>query len=393
MGYTGELILIKRILSLFIIVSFLFSTSSLALAASPQDDIATNKLKLQQMDSNIMETNKKVAALNIEVDKMKKEISKNNLDISTNSKLIDIEKTSLNKLTKELNEAQELANKRLRAMYINGYNENFILLLLSSESFSDFISKSDLVKTIISSDKKIFDSLIYKKNLVNESIKNLDEKAKQLQELKDKNDMELKQLNEKSKSLQELINQFNKEKASAAQIIKDNEEKLIAHAVSVVDSSSPTINDLKSALQTLTSLYPQISTDSVRKKTKTYIDSGNKKLAELIAKNNKPADNGNETYKATYTMTATAYTGGGYTALGLRAVRDPAGLSTIAVDPYTIPLGTKVYIPGYGYAICSDTGGAIKGNIIDLYLDSEEECINWGRRPVTLYVVAYPGEW
>jgi 3D (Asp-Asp-Asp) domain-containing protein len=196
-----------------------------------------------------------------------------------------------------------------------------------------------------------------------------------------------------SKKIRTLISEFDKEKALAAQAIKENEEKLIAHSISIIDSSSSTIPDMKSALQTLNSLVSQISTDSVKNKAKDYIASGNKKLSDMIAKEPKPSASANETYKATYTMQATAYTGGTLTALGLKPVRDPSGLSTIAVDPSVIPLGSKVYIPGYGYAICSDTGSAIKGNIIDLYLNSEDECINWGRRNITLYIVAYPGEW
>ena len=67
-------------------------------------------------------------------------------------------------------------------------------------------------------------------------------------------------------------------------------------------------------------------------------------------------------------------------------IRNLSGISTIAVDASVIPLGTKVYIPGYGNAICSDTGGLIKGNIIDLYMNSKSESLNWGRRTVTLYI-------
>ena len=52
---------------------------------------------------------------------------------------------------------------------------------------------------------------------------------------------------------------------------------------------------------------------------------------------------------------------------------NPGGLSTVAVDPRVIPLGSKVWVKGYGYAIAADTGGAIKGNIIDVYVNSEAE--------------------
>ncbi len=69
-------------------------------------------------------------------------------------------------------------------------------------------------------------------------------------------------------------------------------------------------------------------------------------------------------------MIATAYTAdcagcGGMTAIGRRA-----GHGIVAVDPRVIPLGTRLYIPGYGLAVAGDTGGAIVGNRIDLGFDS-----------------------
>ena len=98
-------------------------------------------------------------------------------------------------------------------------------------------------------------------------------------------------------------------------------------------------------------------------------------------------------YKEKLNCVATAYSGDRTTATGRSPVRNTGGISTIAVDPSVIPLGSKVYVEGYGYAIAADTGGAIKGNIIDLYLNSSSECLSWGRRPVTVLIVAYPGEW
>lgn len=98
-------------------------------------------------------------------------------------------------------------------------------------------------------------------------------------------------------------------------------------------------------------------------------------------------------YKEKINCVATAYSGDRTTATGRSPVRNPGGMSTIAVDPSFIPLGSKVYVEGYGYAIASDTGGAIKGNIIDIFLNSSSECKSWGRRPVTVLIVAYPGEW
>ena len=83
------------------------------------------------------------------------------------------------------------------------------------------------------------------------------------------------------------------------------------------------------------------------------------------------------------TVEATAYTyTGNTTATG---IYPREGL--IAVDPRVIPLGTEVYIEGYGYAIAADTGGAIKGNKIDVFYPDLQKCLQWGRRKVTLHIL------
>lgn len=58
-----------------------------------------------------------------------------------------------------------------------------------------------------------------------------------------------------------------------------------------------------------------------------------------------------------------------------------------AVDPDVIPLGTRLYVPGYGEALADDIGGAIIGNHIDLAMDTRAEAFDWGRRHVTVYVL------
>ena len=61
---------------------------------------------------------------------------------------------------------------------------------------------------------------------------------------------------------------------------------------------------------------------------------------------------------------------------------------TIAVDPSVIPYGTKVYIPRFGKTfVAEDCGGAIKGNKIDIFMNSESECNSWGRRSITIQIL------
>ncbi len=86
-------------------------------------------------------------------------------------------------------------------------------------------------------------------------------------------------------------------------------------------------------------------------------------------------------------MVATAYTAqcpgcSGYTASGYHA-----GRGVVAVDPRLIPLGTKLFIPGYGFAIAGDTGGAIVGRRIDLGFNTLGDAMSFGRRTVKVYTL------
>lgn len=76
-----------------------------------------------------------------------------------------------------------------------------------------------------------------------------------------------------------------------------------------------------------------------------------------------------------------------YTYSGMKATRNPNGYSTIAVDPRVIPLGTKVYVDGYGYAIAADTGSSVKGNFIDVFFNTYNEACNWGLKYVDVYIL------
>ncbi|MBM7866364.1 DUF348 domain-containing protein [Heliobacterium gestii] len=87
--------------------------------------------------------------------------------------------------------------------------------------------------------------------------------------------------------------------------------------------------------------------------------------------------------RRTMRMEATAYTHtGNRTATGTWP-----HVGIVAVDPSVIPLGSTLYVEGYGLARAADTGGAIRGSIIDVFFDSNAECFQWGRRQVTVHIL------
>lgn len=98
------------------------------------------------------------------------------------------------------------------------------------------------------------------------------------------------------------------------------------------------------------------------------------------------ANSGKEFY-----VTATAYTAScngcsGVTATGFNLRANPDA-KVIAVDPSVIPLGSKVYVEGYGYAIAADTGGSVKGKRIDVFFASKADAYRWGKRKVKIKIL------
>lgn len=91
------------------------------------------------------------------------------------------------------------------------------------------------------------------------------------------------------------------------------------------------------------------------------------------------------------TMTSTAYTAScagcsGITATGINLKENP-NQKVISVDPNVIPLGSRVWVEGYGEAIAGDTGGSIKGNKIDIFIPSKQAAINWGHKTVKVKIL------
>ena len=79
------------------------------------------------------------------------------------------------------------------------------------------------------------------------------------------------------------------------------------------------------------------------------------------------------------TVVATGYSIPGTTATGI-----PVGWGVVAVDPSVIPLGTRLTIPGYGEGVAADTGGSVRGAMVDLWFPTRAKALAWGRRTVTI---------
>ncbi|EEH96942.2 3D domain-containing protein [Clostridium tertium] len=389
----------KALLSVGMILLLLFNNSNIVFADPNSSDtqaIQENKVKYEQLDDETMELDAEIGKLNIEIDNLNNQLAKNNSEIEdTENEIITINH-KIEEAKLEIEETQKTIDGRVRSMYKSNMATDMIVYLVTSENIFDMLDRVQAISRIISVDKQMIIEINEKKETLDKNAKEIEKKQSDLKKLKKSIESSLGKVNNKKEEQQKLLDDLNSRKDEIMSIIEANEEKLISHPLSIINSDSASISEVQDAVNTLQYMLPQLNSDYVIGLANDAIALGNEKIA--LSETPPPTSNSlgdvsNSNNLATYSMTATAYTGNGFTATGLKPVRDPNGLSTIAVDPSVIPLGSKVHVEGYGYAIASDTGGAIKGNKIDLYMNSEAECLSFGRRTVTVTIIAYPGQW
>ena len=137
------------------------------------------------------------------------------------------------------------------------------------------------------------------------------------------------------------------------------------------------VNKLKS--------WNNLKSDDIKVNQKLTLVASTKKGSK------KTPSRSNDKVEKEFVVSASAFTANcngcsGITTTGINLKKNP-DVKVIAVDPDVIPLGTKVYVEGYGYAIAADTGGAIKGNKIDVFFPSKTEAYKWGRKKVTIKIL------
>ena len=369
-------------------------TSSLSFisvyAATPQDTINENLQKYQTLDNQILELNSKIQALDVEIDQTTIKLNENNTAIADIEDQIKTNEAKLEQTKEDIENSQVVLDNRVRTMYKTNMTSNILVSIITSKSVSELFSKVQAISKIISTDKEVLATINEKKSELDSTIESLNNKNSELVVLKKTIEEDLKTVESKKAEQEQYVEQLNSEKESVFSVIEENEKLLISKPLSIANSPSASASELQNAIDTLNSYIPLLNSSTTINMAKNGISNAKARIDEL----NTPTvpTTGTEVGTAikTLTMESTAYYGHATTASGLKPVRNPDGISTVAVDPNVIPLGSKVYVSGYGVAIAADTGGAIKGNIIDVYLNSYEECMSWGRRQVTVQILEYP---
>lgn len=406
----------STVLSVLLATTICFTNiiGSFSVYADDLDDerqaISESKAQYDLLDEQILSLNSEIANINIEIDNINTKLKDNETQIANTEAEIKSTKALLEQTEIEISEKESILSKRLRNIQKSNLMSNMLAYLLASESLTDILDRFDALSKIVYLDKELISEVKEKKETLTVTMDELSSKETSLQALKEETESSLKELESKKSEQETKMAQLNEEQAKVSSVIEANEQKLIAYSVSIIENSN-TISELQESISTLTYLIPTLNSSTVIEAANNSISQGNLKVEKINAEEKAKAEaaipsrgesmtvtftpgaSSGSTALSTLTMQSTAYTGGTLTATGTKPVYNPGGISTIAVDPSVIPLGSKVYVSGYGIAIAADTGGAINGNIIDLYFNSEADCIAWGRRNVTVEILALPGQW
>ncbi|MED2455173.1 3D domain-containing protein, partial [Bacillus thuringiensis] len=195
-----------------------------------------------------------------------------------------------------------------------------------------------------------------------------------------------------------------KEEPKAQEIVKPKEEAKVKEEVKVKEElkAQEIVKPKEEAKVKEEEKVKEIAKAKEEEKAREIAKAKEEEKAREIAKAKEEerakevSKNNIESAKRELTVVATAYTAdpsenGTYggrvlTAMGHDLTANP-NMRIIAVDPKVIPLGSKVWVEGYGEAIAGDTGSAIKGNRIDVLMGSKSKAMNWGRQTVKVKIL------
>ena len=256
------------------------------------------------------------------------------------------------------NSLKETVAKQMRAMQAHGGASASVLnVVLNANDFHEAIQAWTNLSVILRAEDAQAKDLV-------DTQKNLETMQSSLMQTKDELKTAQADYQEQAENLEESIHTLKNKMADNQNILEEMKAKAEMSKDTTVDENTdqPKIEQLASKKNEA----PQVSEPKDTTITAPSSDGG-----------------------TSLTVSATAYSSdnglGFITATGINLHQNPM---CIAVDPSVIPLGKMVEVPGYGIAIAGDTGGAIKGNIIDVHLPTTAQAQAWGRKTIQINVLA-----
>ena len=328
----------KKLISIAI-TAFLIFTSSIEAYGNPSTTevkLKENKEVYARLNEQVEELEKSIFSLNEEINTVNNAIEANNKEIENlKQKITETEMHAL-KAREDLEKKHLQYGNRMRYLYKYGGQISYITLLLSAESFSDFIAKLEAVITLLDLDNDMIEELTKRSGELKKLVGSLDNQQKDFQQLKLENEDKLSLLQRKKEEQNSSLLEINS-KVKELQRLINSQESLLAQEKAGEDEA----------------------------------ESGHEHTEDgsLVSLG---------VFKLTAYCPCVKCCGpgaSGFTATGTRAKAN----HTISVDPRFIPFGSTVIINGNRY-VAEDRGGGVKKYHIDIFFDSHAQALRFGVR-------------
>ncbi|GAA2915794.1 3D domain-containing protein [Enterococcus pseudoavium] len=365
-------------------------------AIARQSDQISGELQLALNDVN---------AKYQEVNEIRTKISQNEVTLAKTK--VDITETE-----EKIEQRKAAIAERMKEAQISGVSDRSVSVLLESKDLGEFLNRAFAMSVIQNAEKTKVASLGEAKEKLTELKAMQEDTQKQLEQDSQSLEVETTKLDSKMANLKqelaenktslEKISQDKEvekarqaaEKAQKEQAEREAKEVAAAKAAEAEKAAQSAKAQEKAQAEKAAS---QASTQASKEAAKPAesVSSSQQETTQTSEQPKqeptKPAEPSTPTTSGrTIEMESTGYSCAEsvntyFTAMGIDLRQNP---QVVAVDPSVIPLGSMVEVSGYGIAIAGDTGGAIKGNIIDCHFPTVEQCIQWGRRSVTVTVIS-----
>lgn len=358
----------------------------MAVSADTIDSLTKEENQLQQQSQAISQ---EVQSALTQVNETYQAVETLKSDIAENEARLVETKEEISQTQEAIERRKEVVAERLRQLQVNRVNENKLFVLLESSSLQEFINGVYAITLFQNAEKEAVESLESEtakletlEATMEETQANLTQNQAALEEEAATFETRVQALQEQLATNQAALTTIANSKAVELARIEAEAKRQAEEAAAQKQAEADAKKAAEEAQQeqTQTNVNQNTSTNQSVSKPSTTTPSTSQpapSVEETPVVEDKPTSTGKVLYMES---TAYSYTEPGssyYTALGIDLRQNS---QVVAVDPNVIPLGTLVEVEGYGIALAADTGGAIKGNILDVHLGSVEACRQWGRR-------------
>ncbi|WP_419892856.1 PcsB-like coiled-coil domain-containing protein [Oceanobacillus kimchii] len=399
-----------RLLSIVVILTFIVSIFQNPVYANSKEDLKEVKDERSKIQEELSDSQQKVMDAVEELNVLYNEIDSLQVELAEKEALIDDTEQKMNdtmndisdleveikELEKKIEERFDILKDRLVSVQQTGGDITYLEVIFGSQSFHDFVNRVSAVNKITDSDAALIEQQELDMKQLEENKQQIVVKLNDLNELKDEQDQmkveveeklvvqkdQQSELEDKKNSLQAMVEELEMSNSELAYLENNiqtdiqKEEEARAKAIAAKEAEKKAQAAKKEAPK-----REVLNTSTSKKEDKS--NSSNDK-----AKEEKPTSNNDE---KTFTVTSTGYTAdckgcSGKTSYNGIDLKKNPNMKVIAVDPEVIPLGSIVEVEGYGVAIAADTGSAIKGKKIDVFISDKNAARSWGVKTVKVTI-------